>query len=324
MIQNIKKFFRENYCATMLAILAVVFFLLKFIVPLTAPILLAMLFVTALGPFLQKVQNKLHLPRQISAVIILIIMSCVLVFLGWILSLGIGEKVQNVPKLLKELDQRGIKVIGIFNRAIQDILPKLLAQVQAYAKNMAIFFVFIVFFVIAVVLLAKDYDNLMTCLLEKEDCRLLLEVICGVINYLATYVKAQLVIMTVIGTWSACVLGISGVPQGVFAGLLAGVLDALPLIGTGVVLVPLGVMQFLSGEYGRAVVCVVLYVSCIFLRQWLEPKLIGKKVGISPVLVLLSLYVGIQLFGTWGIVKGPLGLIMVWQIYEGIVFAENK
>ena len=60
---------------------------------------------------------------------------------------------------------------------------------------------------------------------------------------------------------------------------------------------------------------VIIYVVCIFLREILEPKLIGRKIGVTPIAVLVSLYAGIQLFGISGIIKGPLGFIIIYQTY---------
>lgn len=73
--------------------------------------------------------------------------------------------------------------------------------------------------------------------------------------------------MTTIAMTAAATLGIAGIKHGILWGILAGILDALPFIGTGVVLVPLGMFQILDGNWGRALVCGVLYVVCIFLRE---------------------------------------------------------
>ena len=197
-------------------------------------------------------------------------------------------------------------------------LPGMFSQSLEFVKGLGAFGGFLVTFLIATVLLAKDYDNIMNRLLDREECYLFLEVVCGVIRYIATYVKAQVIIMTIIGIAAAVTLGIGGIQQGVLWGLLAGVLDALPFIGTGIVLVPLGIQQVFLGSYGRAVCCLLLYVACIFIREFLEPKLIGKKVGVSPIAILLSIYAGIRLFGLWGIVGGPLGFIMISQAYACI------
>ena len=53
------------------------------------------------------------------------------------------------------------------------------------------------------------------------------------------------------------------------------------------------------------------------MREFLEPKLIGKKVGIYPIAILLSVYAGVKLFGLGGILKGPLGLVMIYQGLNG-------
>ncbi|MDE7112897.1 MAG: AI-2E family transporter, partial [Acetatifactor sp.] len=203
-------------------------------------------------------------------------------------------------------------------------VPGVVSQSLEYAKVLGVLGGFLVTFLIATVLLAKDYDDIMNQLLDREDCHMLLEVICGVIRYIATFVKAQAVIMAVIGLTGAVTLGLARIHNGVLWGILAGLLDALPFVGTGIVLMPLAVAQLVQGSYGKAVVCVLLYLTCIFLREMLEPKLIGRRMGVPPIAVLLSLYMGIQLFGVWGIVKGPLGFVLIRESYLSIKRAERS
>ena len=146
----------------------------------------------------------------------------------------------------------------------ENILPGMLSQSMQYVQWFAELGGFLVTFLIASVLLAKDYDGIMNRLLDQEACHVLLEVICGIVRYIATFVKAQGIIMTTIAMTAAATLGIAGINHGILWGILAGILDALPFIGTGVVLVPLGMFQILDGNWGRALVCGVLYVVCIF------------------------------------------------------------
>ena len=167
-------------------------------------------------------------------------------------------------------------------------------------------------------MLAKDYDRIMNLLLAREDCHVFLEILCGIIRYIATYVRAQFIILSLIGGVCSLVLAFCGFRQGAFWGLLAGVLDAFPFIGTGVILVPAAVLQLSGGAYGRAAVCIGLYILCIFLRELLEPRLIGGRIGVSPIFILISLYAGIGLFGLPGILLGPLGFIIVWQSFQSL------
>ena len=95
------------------------------------------------------------------------------------------------------------------------------------------------------------------------------------------------------------------------------------LIGTGIVLIPLALVRLVSGHVGQAVVCVILYACCAFLRELLEPRLIGKRAGIAPIAVVISVYAGIRLFGLWGILKGPLGLMIILQIWKSLQRRED-
>ena len=113
------------------------------------------------------------------------------------------------------------------------------------------------------------------------------------------------------------------VPNGWLFGLLAGVLDAFPFIGTGIVLVPLTIWLFLKGQLIQAVFCLVLYGVCALVRELLEPKLIGEKVGIYPIVLFASVFIGMQLFGVSGIIKGPLSIVIIYEIRK-VLLAKDE
>ena len=329
----------------LLLLTGAVYFFLRYLTPLLAPVLLAMLFVTIFGPLMQRMNRRFRFPRPLAAVLLLTVATVFFVGLLWIL---ISWVLGSLPSWIHTLDAKeqewldGIRglcrsageIIGVdaaylehtvsgrlqegLDSLEENILPGMLSQSVQYVKWFAELGGFLLTFLIASVLLAKDYDSIMNRLLERESCHVLLKVLCGIVRYIATFVKAQGVIMTVIALTAASTLGIAGIKHGILWGIVAGILDALPFIGTGVVLVPLGFLQLLDGRWGRAVVCVILYVVCIFLREILEPRLIGKKVGISPIVVLVSLYAGIRLFGVWGIIKGPLGYVLISEAYSSL------
>ena len=342
---KIREMFVSNRILLLLLLTGAVYFFLKFLSPLIGPVLLAMVFVTIFGPFLKKLQAKLHIHRQIgatlllaAAVVILVILICVLTswivgsipnWTGWFEEL-LGQLQTALHDICAKIGDL-VGVDGAYLEAkIQTLLQEkgrtlgkstasgMLSQSLEYVRVLGSIGGFLVVFFIAAVLLAKDYDDFMNKLLDNEEYHVLLEVICGVIRYIATFIKAQAVIMSVIGTLCAATLGIAGFPNGILWGILAGVLDALPFIGTGVVLTPLAILQIMQGNYGRAIICAVLYVVCIFARELLEPRLIGKRMGVPPIAVLLSLYAGIQLFGVGGIIKGPLGFVIISQTYRSI------
>lgn len=336
---------RRSKSITLLLTVAVVYFFLQYLTPLFSPILTAMLFVTIFGPLLKKMQARLHIHRQLGAVLLLLLGGGVLAILLWVLfSWVIGSLPEWVSQLetveleLEEWIQKGSasigQALGIDGEYLESTLTARLDEwmdyLQAegaagmlsgslqYLKKIALLGGFLVTFIIAAVLLARDYDRIMNGLLDREEFHVLLEVICGMIRYIATFVKAQVVIMSVISLAAGVVLSISGIRHGALWGMLAGLLDALPFIGTGIVLVPLTLTQLFQGNYGRAAVCLALYGGCVFLREMLEPRLIGKRMGVPPIAVLAAVYAGIRLFGVWGIIKGPLGFVIIRQGWQSL------
>lgn len=341
---------RNHKLLSLVLVIGAVYLFLAYLTPLLAPVLVAMLFVTMAGPLLQRWQAKLHIHRQLGAVLLLVLALGTVGILIWLLFSWI---VGSLPQLMLQLEPlearlsdflsgvcdmvgRAIgmdsayleeQLLGQLERGIdylqEEAFPGVLSSSLTYAGKLASGIGFLVTFVIAATLLAKDYDEIMNRLLDREDCHMLLEVICGIIRYIATFVKAQLVIMLSIGSLAAFVLAITGVEFGVLWGILAGFLDALPFIGTGIVLIPLALVRLVSGHVGQAVVCVILYACCAFLRELLEPRLIGKRAGIAPIAVVISVYAGIRLFGLWGILKGPLGLMIILQIWKSLQRRED-
>jgi sporulation integral membrane protein YtvI len=336
------EYLKKNKWITLLCVSVVVYFFLQYISPLVAPLLVAMLFVTIFGPLLQKLQRVFRLNRQVGAVFLLIVFGLLLALLVWMLSVWIVGNLpvwfQNLQGLWQKLQEsvRGVcdfgsRVLNVESdymeemilghmqegtaRLEEKILPEIVSGSMKYVRGVLGAGAFLFLFVISTVFFAKDYDRIMNGLLERQECHILLDIICGLIRYLATFIKAQIIIMLIIGAICATVLGFSGIPDGVLWGIVAGVLDAFPFVGTGIVLVPLAIVQFIGGYYVKAVVCILLYVGCIFAREILEPKLIGKKMGIPPWVVLTALYAGVKLFGVAGIIKGPLGFILVQQTF---------
>ena len=188
----------------------------------------------------------------------------------------------------------------------------------SYLKKTLPVLAFIGIYLIATILFTKDFDKIMIQVHKVGALDAFISAMGGLLHTIGTYVKAQLIIILIIAIICCVGLRISGIPFPYLLGIPAGLLDALPFIGTGVILIPTAIIQLLNGNVGRAIVCIILYIICIVARELLEPKLIGKQLGIYPVILLLSIYAGIQLFGISGIIKGPLGIVIFKQLFTRI------
>lgn len=119
----------------------------------------------------------------------------------------------------------------------------------------------------------------------------------------------------------------------VFALLLAGLLlmridnalplsalialaDSLPLLGAGLFLLPWGLAALLLGQTAQGVGLLLLYVVLCVVRSALEPRLVGRQLGLSPLVSLTAFYLGWRLAGVWGMLLGPLVALMLAKSLE--------
>lgn len=107
-------------------------------------------------------------------------------------------------------------------------------------------------------------------------------------------------------------------PYAFLFGVGIGVFDAFPVLGSGLILVPWAVVDFFRGNVFNGAVLLTMYGICQFLREYLEPKLLGGKIGIRPVYSLMSVYIGYELFGFLGIFLGPIGLVCIRSVLRVI------
>ena len=128
--------------------------------------------------------------------------------------------------------------------------------------------------------------------------------------------KTQGVVLLLVTT--LCILGMALIrnPYYILAGIGIGLLDALPIFGTGTVLLPWCLICLAAGNWGKALILLILYLACYFLREFLESHMMGGQVGLTPLETLASVYVGLQLFGFWGVILGPLGLLLIEDLVE--------
>ena len=133
-----------------------------------------------------------------------------------------------------------------------------------------------------------------------------------------------------LGGWLKAQLKLSGVTFCLAAGgllllrvrfaplwaVMIALVDAFPILGTGAVLIPWSLVAFLQGDHLMAFGLLGLYAAAAVTRTILEPRLVGKQLGLDPLITLLALYMGFKLFGFWGIILAPMLAVTVVRLME--------
>ncbi|MFI3254314.1 MAG: AI-2E family transporter [Eubacteriales bacterium] len=125
------------------------------------------------------------------------------------------------------------------------------------------------------------------------------------------YLKAQLFLS--LGVWMIMLGGflLIGLPFALLLALGIALLDFIPMIGSGMVLVPWAALVFFMGNSEMATQLFCIWLATALFRYLLEPKILGQQTGLSPLLSLASIYIGLQVGGIWGMIFAPILLLML-------------
>ena len=140
---------------------------------------------------------------------------------------------------------------------------------------------------------------------------------------LGGYLKAQLIlilvslVISVIGLYIFKFIGMN-VRYPLLIALAIGFVDALPILGSGSVMVPWAIISALNGDLRLGVAILVLWIVMSLVRQFLEPKIVSGKIGIHPIFTLIAMYTGFKVMGVMGMLVGPIVLIIVKSVFGNV------
>ncbi len=135
-----------------------------------------------------------------------------------------------------------------------------------------------------------------------------------------SWLLAQLKLMSVTALVLTAGFLLLQIPYAPLWAIAISFVDALPVLGTGTVLVPWSLVCFIQGDNIRAVGLLGIYAAAWLLRSVLEPRLIGKQIGLDPLITLFSMYTGYRLLGLGGMILAPLLAVLLVQV----VFSPKK
>lgn len=318
---------------------------MKYLVPLVIPFLLAGVIVCWSWPLLGWLKRRLHIrPPYVMAV--LLILTAVLLSAGCYtvlrrlgsLALRLGSASEawgqaeqilydccdSVSELF-HMEASGVRVfvaeqLNIFrDQARQNILPGAFGGSWQFLRGAGSWTAALLVTGISVLFLSADFEEIKEMgkkypLYEKTKAS-----IRGILHAVGGYLRAQCIIMGIV--MLLCTLGvwISGSVQSpIPVGIGIGFLDALPVFGTGSVFVPWILVLVLQKKFTSAAILAATYGICMLTREILEPRLIGNRLGLLPIVILMSVYVGVKLYGFGGIILGPLSVLLIRELWGQI------
>ncbi len=197
-----------------------------------------------------------------------------------------------------------------------NIVPKMVQESYSYVKiGISLLAATVVTFVSTLFIL-KDYESIRIASYKRKEIRNLIGVVRKVLHVLGVFLKSQVIIMVIVTVICTVAYVLLQWENAILLGVLTGLLDAIPFIGTSIVYIPLGIFYMIQGEIGKAVIALIFYLLSTITRDYLEPKLVGERLGYLPIVILFTIYIGIGIYGVSGILLGPITFMLVKEINE--------
>ena len=210
------------------------------------------------------------------------------------------QSFQNIEKMSEKI--QAVNITQVFRYSVR------------YAVVAAEWFSVLFVIFVAVLLIIKDYDEICQKLQKYSTFRHLVRIGERLWQMAGLWLRAQLLIMAAV--MAECVAGL-WVLQNSYAllvGILIGFLDALPFIGTGTILLPWAALELFRGDFFHAAAYLTFFLITNSTRDFLEPRLLGEKLGVYPIVIAVVVYVGICIFGPTGVLLGPLMLLVIREV----------
>lgn len=143
----------------------------------------------------------------------------------------------------------------------------------------------------------------------------------GIAKSLGGYLKAQAIlilvsfIISLIGLYIYSWVGFN-IKYPLLAALGIGFIDALPILGSGTVMVPWAIISACKGDLTLGIAILVLWLIMSVIRQIIEPKIVSGQLGVHPIFTLVAMYTGFKFCGILGLFVGPIILIVLKNIFE--------
>ncbi len=336
----------RKFCLMVLISLGI-YLVFRFLLPLIVPFLVAAVVAALYYPCLRKVYRSSDAwngPRKKLVLVFWVLLFYIVVFVVgiWLFSylfeqchdiwlnlpvykekmIGVVQKCcQRTDMFLDVRQGASFAYVESFIQDVGDVsfegmLPKVTSySVHAAGTIFAIVFE-VVITIMATVYLIQDYEKLRMSMIDFKWGKHVCHIVVKGKETFGGYVKAQTIIMLCNGILCTLSFLVIGQPYYLILGPFVALLDALPILGGGLFLIPYAVYLLVVGGVWKSLVVVLTYIGCVVIRQMVEPRFIGKRIGMRPIFTLLSMYVGYRLFGFIGFLLGPVGVLIGKEIYD--------
>lgn len=338
--------------------LSIVFIILIFIyiIPVSVPIILALLTALLIDPLVRLAENKLKWKRKLAVISVFIfILALISSLLYYTVTRLIGKIIDFTKaapdyfntisgmwidmqaKLFQYTAGLPVEVINAIqteSKVVFDSMRSSLSHLLSYDRLLSIvtdipnFLVSLIVYMIALFLFMLELPELKRMLFRRftastaEKVRIMITRLNDVV---IGFVKAQFLVSLIIVAVTFIGLMLITPKYAVIMSLIIWIIDIIPILGSIIILAPWALYHFISGDVAMGSQLAILAIVLLVIRRTVEPKVMGTQIGLSPLPTLIAMFIGLKLIGFLGFFIGPMVVILFTTAREaGIIKVDFK
>ena len=316
-----------------------------------APFIVAFLLANALEPVVRFLEKRIRLPRKLGAVFaLLVVLGAIGTLLG-MLGARLAVEIRNVYTTLSgssgdfssflrrivsqaqsfyfrlpdEVTSAIDSTADALGESVRTLLGRFAQNTLAFTISIPEAVVFVLVTILAAYFMISDRKRILAAFerwVPQNWLRGTRRMLLGVFKALFGWLRAQGIIICITFTVILSGLLLSGVENPLVIALATAIIDALPVFGAGFVLIPWSIFSLIGGNVKLGIFLLLLDGTILILRHLIEPRIVGRQIGIHPLLTLIGMYLGLQWIGVLGMIAGPICMVVLKAILEGVLKME--
>ena len=314
------------------------------------PFLIAYIISLIIEPLIKWICRKTDCSRKISSIIVLatIFVTLIALVIWGIISLvsettnllnGLNTYIEKASKFMQDLFNKidlskfqfskefsiiAEDTVNNFLNTITNFIKNTLNKLLSYITSIPTMFIYTVITILATYFITSDKFYILDRMehhLSKKMVGKLITNTRKITSSLGGYLKAELILIIIsffillIGLNIFYVIGMN-IEYPILMAIVIGFVDALPILGAGTVMVPWSIILFINKDISLGLSILGLYIFILVSKQFLEPKIVSNKIGVHPIFTLISMYTGFKIIGLFGLLLGPIVLIILKNVFS--------
>ncbi len=228
----------------------------------------------------------------------------------------IRDFMDNTPDTISNsIYNLGLQLLG----KVTELATKVVNSVIDFVMFVPNIIIYVIITFLATLFLVTDRRTItryLTDLLPNEFVKKISNVVTKSFKSLGSYLKAMCIMICITFVELLIAFTILKQPYPLTLALIVAIVDALPILGTGTILIPWAIYSALTGNIGMGIALLVVYLVITVVRQLLEPRIVSENIGVHPFITLLAMYIGFKIFGLFGLIVGPVVMVIFKNVFE--------